>query len=344
MRSGTGRHRRPKQPPAFVVAAGVTGAGIALPLLGAASANAVSPDTWDAAAACESGGVWTANTDNGYYGGLQIPLAQWEAHGGTDFAERPDLASRAQQIKVAERMLAAQGRSAFPSCALTTGLWQEFRADAQQAAPETDAGDAESAEGAGQAEDARGSGSGGTESGIGESTPGETARDSAGSGSGTDRSADASADTPGDTAADEKTGQGTGKPAGSATGEEDGAAADEEGTGRHRGEAADEQDGRAGENADGTGRHAERPADRAGERTEADADGAGDATAPEAAEGTTAAGSYEVISGDTLSQIADTLTVEGGWPALYAANESVIGDNPDHIVPGLELELGAKAD
>uniref|UniRef100_UPI0034DDF706 LysM peptidoglycan-binding domain-containing protein n=1 Tax=Streptomyces harbinensis TaxID=1176198 RepID=UPI0034DDF706 len=118
----------------------------------------------------------------------------------------------------------------------------------------------------------------------------------------------------------------------------------EEGTGRHRGEAADEQDGRAGENADGTGRHAERPADRAGERTEADADGAGDATAPDAAEGTTAAGSYEVISGDTLSQIADTLTVEGGWPALYAANESVIGDNPDHIVPGLELELGAKAD
>ncbi|MFB4194501.1 LysM peptidoglycan-binding domain-containing protein [Streptomyces carpaticus] len=341
MRSGTGRHRRPKQPPAFVVAAGVTGAGIALPLLGTASANAVSPETWDATAACESDGVWTANTDNGYYGGLQIPLAQWEAHGGTDFAERPDLASRAQQITVAERMLAAQGKSAFPSCALSTGLWQEFRADAQQTAPETDAGDAESAEEAGDAPGSGSGGTGGTESGIGETTPGETARDSAGgSGSGADRPAD----TPGDTAADEKAGQGTGKPAGSATGEEDGAPADEEGTGRHRGEAADEQDGRAGENADGAGRHAERPADRAGERTEADADEAGDATAPEAGEDTTAPGSYEVISGDTLSQIADTLTVDGGWPALYAANESVIGDNPDHIVPGLELELGVKAD
>ncbi|MFD7508870.1 transglycosylase family protein [Streptomyces sp. NPDC059853] len=340
MRSGTGRHRRPKQPPAFVVAAGVTGAGIALPLLGTASANAVTPETWDATAACESGGVWTANTGNGYYGGLQIPLAQWEAHGGTDFAERPDLASRAQQITVAERMLAAQGKSAFPSCALPTGLWQEFRADARQTPETEDAGDARGS-GGGAATDAGTDASGGTGSGIGETAPAERTGDSAtGSGSGTGTSAD----TPDGPAADEKTGQGTGKPADSATGAQDGAPADEEGTGRHRGEAADEQDGRAGENADGSGRHAERPADRAGERTDADADEAGEAASPEAAEETTAAGSYEVISGDTLSRIADTLTVDGGWPALYAANESVIGDNPDHIVPGIELELGAKTD
>jgi resuscitation-promoting factor RpfA len=339
MRSGTGRHRRPKQAPAFVVAAGVTGAGIALPLLGATSANAVTPETWDAAAACESDGVWTANTGNGYYGGFQIPLAQWEAHGGTDFAKRPDLASRAQQITVAERMLAAQGKAAFPGCAVTTGLWQEYRAGGQE---ETDA----TAEVPGA-----------TESGIGEVLPEETAADTEdekATGSGADASQDAAADG----AADKS----TGKPADKATdetadadadadaGERDGSSAADTGTdggsgsgsGRHRGEAAPESDAQPGENTDGTGRHAERPADRDGERTDPATGEASEEDAGEAVADDAASGAYEVLTGDTLSEIADALTVDGGWPALYQANESVIGDNPDYIVPGLQLELGGK--
>lgn len=332
MRSGTGRHRRPKQAPAFVVAAGVTGAGIALPLLGATSANAVTPETWDAAAACESDGVWTANTGNGYYGGFQIPLAQWEAHGGTDFAKRPDLASRAQQITVAERMLAAQGKAAFPGCAVTTGLWQEYRAGGQE---ETDT----TAEVPGA-----------TESGIGEILPGETADagGEAAAGSGTDATEDAAAGGAGD--------KSTGKPAdksadavADAAGDErdDSSAADTatdggSGSGRHRGEAAPEPDAQPGENTDGTGRHAERPADRDGERTAPATGEAAEEDAEEAAADDAASGAYEVLTGDTLSEIADALTVDGGWPALYQANESVIGDNPDHIVPGLQLELGGK--
>lgn len=123
--SGNGRHRRPRQAPNFVVAAGVTGAGLAIPLLGATAANAADNTTWDAVAECESGGLWSANEDNGYYGGLQMDQETWEEHGGTDYAERPDLASRDQQITVAESVLDDEGTDSFGDCALSAGLSED---------------------------------------------------------------------------------------------------------------------------------------------------------------------------------------------------------------------------
>ncbi|QNG37597.1 DUF348 domain-containing protein [Geodermatophilaceae bacterium NBWT11] len=71
---------------------------------------------WDALARCEAGGNWSINTGNGYYGGLQYNISTWNAYGGQDFASRPDLATREQQIAVGERTYAARGASPWPSC------------------------------------------------------------------------------------------------------------------------------------------------------------------------------------------------------------------------------------
>jgi len=71
---------------------------------------------WDAVAACESGGDWSINTGNGFYGGLQFTISTWDAYGGQAYAPRADLASRDAQISVAERVLAAQGSGAWPVC------------------------------------------------------------------------------------------------------------------------------------------------------------------------------------------------------------------------------------
>ncbi|KUN06662.1 peptigoglycan-binding protein LysM [Streptomyces yokosukanensis] len=122
MLSGNGRHRRPRQAPALLVAAGVTGSAIAIPLLGAASAHAADGTTWDKVAECESGGSWSADGGNGYYGGLQISQDDWDTYGGTRYAESADQASRSQQIAVAERILADQGTKPWATCALTAGL------------------------------------------------------------------------------------------------------------------------------------------------------------------------------------------------------------------------------
>ncbi|EHI12659.1 transglycosylase family protein [Mycolicibacterium thermoresistibile] len=79
-------------------------------LAGTASADSVN---WDAIAACESGGNWSINTGNGYYGGLQFSLSTWRANGGTGM---PHQASRAEQIRVAENTLRSQGIGAWPTC------------------------------------------------------------------------------------------------------------------------------------------------------------------------------------------------------------------------------------
>ncbi|MEU3918415.1 transglycosylase family protein [Streptomyces sp. NPDC029004] len=122
MLSGHGRHRRPRQAPAIVVAAGVTGSAIAIPLLGAGSASAADASTWDRVAECESGGMWSADLGNGYYGGLQMSQETWQAFGGADYAPTADLASRSQQIAVAEKVLDAQGPAAWAGCAAIAGL------------------------------------------------------------------------------------------------------------------------------------------------------------------------------------------------------------------------------
>ncbi|EFL18874.1 transglycosylase family protein, partial [Streptomyces sp. C] len=119
-----GRHRR-YQPSSInraslVVTAG--GAGIALPLIGATDAQAASVDTWNKVAACESTNNWQVNTGNGYYGGLQFSQSTWREFGGTAYAPRADLATKAQQIAVAEKVLKGQGPRAWPACGPQAGL------------------------------------------------------------------------------------------------------------------------------------------------------------------------------------------------------------------------------
>ncbi|MFE7187868.1 LysM peptidoglycan-binding domain-containing protein [Streptomyces erythrochromogenes] len=77
---------------------------------------------WDCVADCESGGRWAVNTGNGFYGGLQFWQPTWEEYGGLAFAPRADLAVRAQQIRVAQEVLAAQGWNAWPVCSKRYGL------------------------------------------------------------------------------------------------------------------------------------------------------------------------------------------------------------------------------
>ncbi|MFA7765756.1 transglycosylase family protein [Streptomyces sp. NRRL S-448] len=77
---------------------------------------------WDCVADCESGGRWAVNTGNGFYGGLQFWQPTWEEYGGLAFAQRADLASRVQQIRVAEEVLGSQGWNAWPVCSKRYGL------------------------------------------------------------------------------------------------------------------------------------------------------------------------------------------------------------------------------
>jgi multidrug efflux pump subunit AcrA (membrane-fusion protein) len=82
-------------------------------------APAPSGHDWDAVAMCESGGNWSINTGNGYYGGLQFSSSTWLGFGGGAYAPRADLATKAQQIAIAEEVLAVQGPGAWPTCGLS---------------------------------------------------------------------------------------------------------------------------------------------------------------------------------------------------------------------------------
>jgi len=77
---------------------------------------------WDTLAQCESGGNWAINTGNGYQGGLQFSPSTWAAYGGTQFAPTANLATREQQIAIAEKTLAGQGWGAWPACTARMGL------------------------------------------------------------------------------------------------------------------------------------------------------------------------------------------------------------------------------
>ncbi|NEB03241.1 transglycosylase family protein [Streptomyces sp. SID13726] len=114
--SGKGKHRRPSKATRAAALAGVTGVAIAAPLMAAGSASAATASEWDAVAQCESGGNWSINTGNGYYGGLQFSASTWAAYGGTAYASTADQASKSQQIAVAEKVLASQGKGAWPTC------------------------------------------------------------------------------------------------------------------------------------------------------------------------------------------------------------------------------------
>ncbi|MEV8554029.1 transglycosylase family protein [Streptomyces glaucescens] len=77
---------------------------------------------WGCVAECESSGNWHINTGNGFYGGLQFWQPTWEAFGGLKYAPRADLATREEQIAVAQEVLAVQGWEAWPVCAKRYGL------------------------------------------------------------------------------------------------------------------------------------------------------------------------------------------------------------------------------
>ncbi|MBB6435398.1 LysM peptidoglycan-binding domain-containing protein [Streptomyces candidus] len=366
MRSGNGKHRRPRQAPALFVAAGVTGSAIAIPLLGATSASAADANTWDRVAECESGGMWSADLGNGHYGGLQFSQEKWQRYGGLDYAPRADLASRSQQIKVAEKVFAAEGRQAWPSCAVISGLAADGGSGSGSASgasggvdaadPGTDASAPPKAPAGSVKRDAPEGGTQSPERGTPaasagavtptEPTPGTSVTPSTGPSAGTGQG------TPG---------AGNGATAGSA---DPSATADRSqdpgqgaSRGKHRGEPAPENtspesgssvepgmDSTAGASLDpsvppGTdpsaadpsvtdGRESSRHASRGGGKAER----SGGAPEPDKP--------YTVRAGDNLSHIADEAKVPGGWPALYEANRSAVGADPDLIRPGQNLVLG----
>ncbi|WP_309098095.1 transglycosylase family protein [Streptomyces sp.] len=114
--SGKGTHRRPSKAARAIAIAGVTGAAVAAPLMAAGNASAATASEWEAVAQCESGGNWSINTGNGYYGGLQFSASTWAGYGGTKYASTADQATKAQQIEIAEKVLAGQGKGAWPVC------------------------------------------------------------------------------------------------------------------------------------------------------------------------------------------------------------------------------------
>lgn len=79
-------------------------------------------ETWDALSRCEAGGNWAINTGNGFYGGVQFDQNTWERNGGLRYAQRADLASREEQIAIAEVTRARQGWGAWPTCSGRLGV------------------------------------------------------------------------------------------------------------------------------------------------------------------------------------------------------------------------------
>ncbi|UVY84855.1 transglycosylase family protein [Brachybacterium sp. NBEC-018] len=105
------------------VAAATGGAVIAAGLsVGGAGIASADDSVWDKVAQCESGGNWSINTGNGYYGGVQFSKSTWKAFGGTEYASTANLATKAEQIAVAKRTLQAQGPGAWPVCGKKAGL------------------------------------------------------------------------------------------------------------------------------------------------------------------------------------------------------------------------------
>ncbi|MBU7598573.1 LysM peptidoglycan-binding domain-containing protein [Streptomyces sp. P38-E01] len=365
MRSGKGRHRRPRQAPALLVTAGVAGAGIATSLLGASGAQAVEASTWDSVAQCESGGAWSLNKENGYYGGLQLTLKSWEAYGGTEFADRPDLASRGQQIRVAEKILAAEGPRAWPACAVDSGLEEEVNEapDLELPLPGPDKGGDEDSDDA-DSDDADSDDDG--KGDADEDDADEDAQKPGDSDSDDSDDADDSEDAdekerpdnsdgsdspkpPGDTSVpspDEREQDTDPDPehssgAGSGSGNSD-AAEEEVDNGKGAGDPSGGHDGRIGTDdpddptdgaaesdpGSGSGKHRGRP-DPA-EKDRADRSGRDDG--------------HLVEIGDTLTSIAERHELAGGWPELYETNRPAVGEDPDHILPGQLLQLGEEDD
>ncbi|WP_416979163.1 LysM peptidoglycan-binding domain-containing protein [Streptomyces sp. T028] len=322
MLSGNGRHRRPRQAPALLVAAGVTGSAIALPLLAAGGASAADGTVWDKVAQCETGGSWSAYDGNDEFGGLSLSQEEWETYGGLDYASRPDLASRNQQIAVAQKLLAAEDVGAFGTCGLTSGLTKLIGAEGVGTGTADDESDSsDSSESSGLSDLSKGSksdsGNSG-ESGEDSSTPSGDA-----SASPSESPSSSSSSKANDSGKSGTSGDGEGGTQGADSSptvipevDDSGNSVQDAGTwslvdtgslvsGRHRGATADEA-ASGGTSPASSGRHA--------------------------------ASTYTVREGDTLGSIADSLGVDGGWRALYAENRDLIGADPSDIMPGQTLD------
>jgi nucleoid-associated protein YgaU len=127
-KSGRSRHRKPNK---HVRNLGLATAPLvaAIPMANASSASAAT-SAWDKLASCESGNNWSINTGNGYYGGLQFADGTWDGAGGEKYASRADLASRAEQIIIAAKVLDDRGWSPWPACSSKMGLGGEERREA----------------------------------------------------------------------------------------------------------------------------------------------------------------------------------------------------------------------
>ncbi|MFE6771112.1 transglycosylase family protein [Streptomyces fimicarius] len=319
MGSANGRHRRPRQAPAIVVAAGVTGSAIAIPLLGASGAHAAEASTWDRVAECESGGMWSADLGNGYYGGLQFSQETWSAYGGTAFAPRADLASRSQQISVAEKVLDDQGPKAWPSCAVISGLAVDGSLPGvdpgTSPTPDPTSTPTDEVDAPDEADESGKSGET-DKSGKGEKK-GEKESDGTGEGSETPDSSVTPTTPPSSDAPD----------ATDPSGAPDASTGESGKGGKHRGTPAPEEaDGGQDDGPRGSGRHASR----------------GDGDARDG--GATGAGAYTVQPGDNLWAIADAQELPGGWTGLYETNKDLLGSDPDLILPGQSLDLGLGQD
>ncbi|MFF4353166.1 transglycosylase family protein [Streptomyces sp. NPDC001530] len=222
--SSKGKHRRPSKAARVATLAGVTGVAIAAPLMASGTASAATASEWDAVAQCEAGGNWSINTGNGYYGGLQFSASTWAAYGGTAYAATADQASKSQQIAIGEKVLAAQGKGAWPTCG--TGL------------------------------------------------------SSAAYTGGTSSPSSSSSTTPSTTT-----------------------------------------------------RTTEQPASRSAERPAAKT-----VTTPTGKKVEKGDGEYKVVTGDSLSSIAEKKHVKGGWQKLFELNKDII-DDADFIYPGQQLHL-----
>ncbi|MFD2417420.1 transglycosylase family protein [Amycolatopsis pigmentata] len=118
-----GKHRKMSPAVRNIARVAVAGIAVGAPLAIAATPAQASSVNWDAIAQCESGGNWSANTGNSFYGGLQFTQPTWKAYGGTG---SPQNASRDQQIQVAERVLQGQGIGAWPVCGARGGSTQSY--------------------------------------------------------------------------------------------------------------------------------------------------------------------------------------------------------------------------
>jgi murein DD-endopeptidase MepM/ murein hydrolase activator NlpD len=131
-----GRHKRKKNQTGALATVVAVGASTVLSTgVFAQQASAASVGTWDAVARCESGNNWKINTGNGYYGGVQFSQSTWAAYGGLKYAPRADLATKREQILIAEKTLAGQGPGAWPVCSVKAGLTKNGPAPAFPSAP-----------------------------------------------------------------------------------------------------------------------------------------------------------------------------------------------------------------